>query len=95
MENIRYGKRPKEIDEILLRLGELITTGNQFRALQPQVNFTGIENALSPRCSNCSAPCLSAFRKVQIFLLKLSKKISEKQRLRLEPPPKRPNSVEL
>jgi len=75
MEDIRYGKRPREIDEVLLRLEELITIASQFRALQPSVNFTGIENALSPRCSNCSAPCLSAFRKVQFFLLKLIKVI--------------------
>jgi hypothetical protein len=72
MESIRYGKRTREIDEILLRLGELINLANQSRMLQPVMNFTGIENALSPRCANCSAPCLSAFRKVQVFLLKLN-----------------------
>jgi hypothetical protein len=72
MESIRYGKRTREIDEILLRLGELISLANQSRMLQPTINFTGIENTLSPRCSNCSAPCLSAFRKVQVFLLKLN-----------------------
>lgn len=71
MQSIRYGKRTREIDEILIRLGELINLANQSRMLQPVMNFTGIENMLSPRCTNCSAPCLSAFRKVQVFLLKL------------------------
>lgn len=75
MESIRYGKRTREIDEVLLRLGELITIASQLRIMQPPVTFTGIETAISPRCSNCSTSCLSAFRKVQVFLLKLIKAI--------------------
>lgn len=75
MESIRYGKRTREIDEILRGLGELITIASQLQTLRPSINFSGIENAISPRCSNCSERCISAFRKVQVFLLKLIKVI--------------------
>ena len=71
MENIRYGKRTREVDELLTRLTTLMTIAKQAPVAQPSINFTGLEHALKPRCADCQAPCMSSFRKTQTFVRKL------------------------
>jgi len=75
MENIRYGKRTQELDEILMKLTSLLTLANQAPSIQPSFNFAGAEAALSPRCSTCTEPCRSAFRRVQVFLRKVIREL--------------------
>ena len=75
MENLRYGKRTKEVDEILMRLTSLLTLANQAPSIQPSFHFAGAEAALSPRCSTCTESCRSAFRRVQVFLRKVIREL--------------------
>jgi hypothetical protein len=71
MENIRYGKRTEQVDELLGRLTTLIALVNQMPAIQTGINLNGIEKALSPRCASCTDACRPAFRKTEVFLRKV------------------------
>lgn len=71
MESIRYGKRTEQVDQILMRLSALMGMVNQMPAVQPVVNFAGVESLLSPRCASCTEACRSSFRKVQVFMRKM------------------------
>lgn len=73
LSDLRYGKRTEEIDKVLTHLSTITMLANQMPAIQPIINFAGIEKALSPRCTNCTDTCRSAFRRVQVFLRKLIK----------------------
>jgi hypothetical protein len=75
MENLRYGKRTEELDRILHSLASLSTLANQSPTVQPIVNFSGIEGALSPRCHTCEASCRSAFRIISGFLRKIIREL--------------------
>jgi hypothetical protein len=75
MENLRYGKRTEELDRVLTSLASLLQLANQAPAVQPTINFAGIESALSPRCQTCEASCRSAFRIVNGFLRKLIREL--------------------
>lgn len=75
MENLRFGKRTEELDRILHSLASLSTLANHSPTVQPIVNFSGIEGALSPRCHTCEASCRSAFRIISGFLRKLIREL--------------------
>lgn len=88
MESLRYGKRSEEVDQVLIRLTSLTNLASQSPAIQPNVNFAGIEGALSTRCQTCEAPCRSAFRIVKVFVRKVINCVRETY----EPEPKTENS---
>lgn len=76
MSSIRYGKRPPELDELLLRITN-VTEMMHHAPIGPPISLANVDSLTSPWCKTCPEACRSAHRKVQVFLRRLRASCSE------------------